>query len=200
MTEPRGFYSRGYLPHLDAGSRPQFITWRLNDSVPSHLFEEWRTQCEALPEAKRKQELYVLTERYLDEGHGSCILRSPVASAKVQDALLFYNGARYELHAWVIMPNHVHVLLTPAQGQDLTSILRPIKSYTATHIHKALGGSGALWQADFFDRLIRDEEHFHRVRKYIEWNPVKAKLCTGPEHYVYSSAHPHSEERLKSNS
>ena len=126
-------------------------------------------------------------EKYLDQGHGSALLHNPRAGKIVEDAILFYNGKKYELHVWCIMPNHVHILITPLEGFTLTSIVRPLKSYTSKCIHEALGGSGRLWQPDFFDRLIRNGEHFERVARYIEWNPVKAGLCDDPALWPLSS-------------
>ena len=186
--EPRGWYSRGYLPHIDAGAVPQFLTWRLADSCPAELIEKWREELRGKPEEERKQQLYSRVEKYLDQGLGSCVLRNPIAGRIVQDGLLFYHLVHYDLHAWSVMPNHVHCLLTPYEGVEFETFLKPLKGYTSREINKAFGGRGNRWQVDFFDRLIRDEGHFHRVSKYIEWNPVKAGLCSDPKHWAFSSA------------
>lgn len=135
----------------------------------------------------RKRELYSRVEKYLDQGHGTLALRNPISANIVQEAVRFYEGSKYELHAWCVMPNHVHMLVTPSEGASLTEIVRPIKSYSAKCIHDRFGGSGRFWQPDFFDRLVRNEQHYERVAKYIEWNPVKAKLCTDPGSWPYSS-------------
>ncbi|MBI5707730.1 MAG: transposase [Armatimonadetes bacterium] len=129
-------------------------------------------------------------ESYLDEGHGSATLKLPGAAKIVQDALLYYHELHYTLHAWVVMPTHVHVLITPFEGRDFRDILRPLKGYCSREIHKHYGGHGAFWQRDFFDRMIRDEEHFGKIVAYIEWNPVKAGLCSDPSRFPYSSANP----------
>jgi putative transposase len=197
VEEPRGWYSRGYLPHIDAGEQPQFVTFRLADSLPATVLERWHIELEGEVESARRFELYRRCERYLDEGHGSCTLSHPVAARIVQDALVFYHGIRYLLHNWVVMPNHVHMLMTPTPGTSLESILKPLKSFTSLEIHKQLGGQGRLWQADYFDRLMRDLGHFDRTALYIEWNPVKAKLCTDKTHWPYSSANPSAMARLE---
>jgi hypothetical protein len=95
------------------------------------------------------------------------------------------------------MPNHVHALLTPRDKVTLEQIMRVGKSVTATRINKLLGSKGRLWGPDYFDRLIRDGDHFERVRHYIEWNPVKAKLCQDPALFLWSSANPDARKRLQ---
>ncbi len=195
--EPRGWYSRGYLPHIEAGSQPQHIIIRLYDSLPAGLIEAWRRELEMLPEEDAKQEMYNRVEGFLDAGHGECILKNPIAAITVQDCLLFGHRRKYELHRWCFMPNHVHRLLTPNEGQTFKSILGPMKSYSALQINRTLGREGHLWQIDFFDRLIRDFEHFEHLAAYIEWNTVKAKLTPDPKHWAYSSANPVPYGKLK---
>lgn len=86
------------------------------------------------------------------------------------------------------MPNHVHALLTPCAGYELSGILQSLKSYTANEANKMLARHGKLWQQESFDRYIRDSKHFVSVVRYIENNPVKARLCERPEDWPYSSA------------
>ena len=187
MDQSRGRYSRGYLPHIDAGSATQFLTFRLADSLPASLISAWRCELSTKTDSEQKKEMYSRIEKHLDQGHGSLLLRNPVAGKIVNEAIIFYNGKKYVLHAWCVMPNHVHLLVTPLPGITLTDIVRPLKSYTSKCIHEALGGSGRLWQPDFFDRLIRDSEHQEKVARYIEWNPVKAGLCHDPSLWPFTS-------------
>ena len=197
MSKPRGWYSRGHLPHLDAGEVPQFLTWRLADSIPPGLAEKWEAELATEPETKRKLELYRRYERYLDEGHGSCLLKNPVAAITVQNTLIFYHGALYTLHEWVVMPNHVHVLLTPAPNVFLAEIPKRVKGYSSTQINRQLGRQGQLWQAGYFDRLIRDADHFDQTALYIRRNPVKAKLVGVIDHWTYGSGNPRSRGPLE---
>lgn len=139
-------------------------------------------------DATRSRELYRRVESYLDEGHGSCILREPTRRNIVGDSIRFGHGRRYVLHAYVVMPNHVHILITPSPGQSLAKIIGTMKGFTSREIHKKFGTSGELWQADYFDRFMRDEQHFLRTARYIELNPVKAKLVVDPTHWMESSA------------
>jgi REP element-mobilizing transposase RayT len=95
---------------------------------------------------------------------------------------------RYDLHAFVIMPNHVHLLATPHVTARYW--LGPLKGFTAHEANRMLGRSGAFWQNESYDRLVRDGKEFERIRAYIEHNPVKAGLVAVPELYACSSAAP----------
>jgi REP element-mobilizing transposase RayT len=127
-------------------------------------------------------------EAYLDQGHGSCYLKEPGLASMVQDALLFHDESKYRLSAWVIMPNHVHLLCTPAAGHNLAEIMHSLKSYTANESNRMLGREGRFWQKEYFDRYIRNARHFAGVVAYIENNPVKARLCEKTEDWPFGSA------------
>jgi REP element-mobilizing transposase RayT len=186
---PRGWHSRGYLPHFDGGSeRPQSVTFRLADSVPARVINQWQAEVETQPDQVREAELRDQIETFLDAGYGACHLRDPRIASLVEGALLFFDGVRYRLHAWVVMPNHVHALFTPAVGWNLSDIVGSWKSFTAKGANTALTRTGKFWQEDYFDRFIRDEEHFQVVLNYIEANPVKARLCGKPEEWRFGSA------------
>lgn len=86
------------------------------------------------------------------------------------------------------MPNHVHVLLTPTGSHTLSSIVGSWKSFTAKQANGLLGRAGPFWEPDYFDRYIRNEEHFARTVVYIENNPVAAKLCTTASDWPWGSA------------
>jgi len=108
----------------------------------------------------------------------------------VQSAVLHFEGERYQIHAWTVMPNHVHVLFTLFDGWSLSDVLGSWKSFTAHAANKILGRSGQFWMEDYFDRYIRDLDHFERITQYIENNPVKAGLCEKSEDWPFGSAHP----------
>ncbi len=188
MEEPKGWHSRGYLPHFDGGEIPQFITFRLADSVPQELLQRWRRELAAESvdwEAAFRRRV----ELFLDQGYGQCYLRDPRVARMAQDALLYFDAARYHLRAWVVMPNHLHLLLTPLPGHKLSKIMQSRKTYTAREANKILGRAGQFWQEDYFDRYIRDERHYFTTINYIENNPVKARLCERPADWPYSSAY-----------
>ena len=109
-----------------------------------------------------------------------------MSSQIVADALHHFDGERLALLSFVIMPNHVHALLVQHPDWPLEKLLRSWKSFTARQINALLGREGTLWQSDYFDRLVRDEEHFANCVRYIRHNPEKAGLCAG-EYLLYES-------------
>ncbi len=135
-------------------------------------------------EAERRRRI----EACLDAGHGACWLRQPEIAAIVQNALLHFDGTRYRLIAWVIMPNHIHFLAKMEEGWPLGRIMDSLKDYTAKAANKLLARSGTFWTREYHDRFIRDENHYHAAIRYIERNPVKARLCAEPHNWPWSSA------------
>jgi len=107
----------------------------------------------------------------------------------VQDTLLYFDNEKYKLISWVIMPNHVHFLLRPFENHKLEKIIHSIKSFTAQKANQILNRRGKFWQEEYFDRYIRNYEHFEKTINYIELNPVKAKLCEKPTDWKFSSAY-----------
>jgi putative transposase len=185
----KGFRCRGYLPHVDEGGLTQFVTFRLGDALPGHVVGEMQEAVKGLQSGEVQQERFRQIEGWIDRGHGACWLRREDIGSVVEDALRYFDGKRYELHAWVVMPNHVHLLFTLVEGESLDKVMKSLKSFTARRCNKALGRSGNFWYREYFDRYIRNEKHFSDVVDYIEYNPVKAGLCTKPEHWKRSSAH-----------
>ncbi len=182
-----GWYDRGYIPHFDGGEIPQFLTFRLFDSLPEHVVEKWRAETADAGEAGeivfRKN-----VESYLDSGYGECFLKNDRVAELVENSLLFHHQKKYSLISWVVMPNHIHFLATPFNGVELAEIAHSIKSYTAHEANKILNRSGQFWQHEPFDRYIRNRDHYVNVINYIENNPVKAKLCREKSDWRYSSA------------
>jgi REP element-mobilizing transposase RayT len=188
----QGWYSRGYLPHFDGGPIPQALTFRLADSFPKERLGVWYEELARLPAKEASAERRRRIEAYLDTGAGNAWLADHRIATLVQESLLFFDSERYRLYAWVIMPNHVHVLFTPANTYSLADILHSWKSYTTHQANRILNCQGKFWQEESFDRYIRDERHFLAAVDYIESNPVKALLCAKNEDWEFSSA---SEKR-----
>ena len=182
------WYSRGYLPHFDMPGLTQTLTFRLFDAMPQAVLEMWRAELGQLSDEDSKRERRKRIDAYLDQGHGSCYLKDDRLAAIVQDALLHFDGQRYALHAWVVMPNHVHTLFTAKAGYELSQIAHSWKSYTARECNRVLNRTGEFWQREPFDRYIRNEQHYVNAVSYIEDNPVKAGLCRRPEDWQWSSA------------
>ncbi|MBC7796276.1 MAG: transposase [Pyrinomonadaceae bacterium] len=186
---PKGWYSRGYLPHYDPGSATQFITCRLFDSLPQKVLERFRMELETKQAEDIDREVMILIEKFLDSGYGECFLKERRIAEIVRDSLQKFDGERYKLISWIIMPNHIHLLLKPLNGWELSKILQSFKSFTAQEANKFLNRSGKFWMREYFDRYIRDYEHFEKVFRYIENNPVKAGFCENPEDWEFSSAY-----------
>lgn len=187
---PRGWYSRGYLPHFDGGEVSQFVTIRLHDSIPAHVLRQWMMELEQQEsdESVRSAILHRKIEAFADQGHGECWLRQPEIAEIVEQALLHFDGERYRLSAWVVMPNHVHFLMTPLSGHSLSKILQSLKTWAAKCANNALQRKGQFWMPDYFDRYIRNDKHYGDVVAYIENNPVKAKLCGEASEWRFGSA------------
>ncbi len=185
--EPR-WHSRGYLPHVGQPGLIQAIAFRLHDSLPQSKLKQWERELVNFPEEERKQKLRAWIEKYLDAGHGSCWLRDLRIGSLVENAMLFFDSQRYNLLAWCVMPNHVHVLIETMAGWDLGKLLHSWKGYSAHEATKLLGRKGEFWQREYFDRFIRDGEHYENVLRYIENNPVKSGLVHIAEAWPLSSA------------
>ena len=186
MYDPRIWRSRGYVPHIDGKGLVQFITFRLADSMPQSVLETWRDDLAngVVTDANFRRRI----ETYLDQNYGACPLKDPKVATIVQDALLNFDGVRYRLLAWVIMPNHVHLLLECINDFSLDSVMHSIKSYTSHEANKMLETNGRFWSKEYFDRYIRNRRHYLSVVKYIEENPVKARLCKAPGLWPFGSA------------
>ena len=194
-VSPSNPFHRTYLPHFEAGAVPQHICFRLADSLPQDLLLQWEEELQRLTENDRETERRRRMEAALDRGYGACWLRRPAVAVLVRDALLHFDGKRYRLHEWVIMPNHVHVLATPLDGTSLSGIVHSWKSYTAKQANKVLKRQGEFWQKDYFDRFMRDDEHYQATAEYIHRNPVMAGLCEKEEDWEWSSRDHLSWER-----
>lgn len=180
--------SRGYLPHFDQPGMIQAITCHLGDSLPQTVLASMEVELAGLSESERDIERRQRIEAWLDAGHGECWLGRPDLAAIVETALRHFDGGRYRLIAWVIMPNHIHFIAKMAEGHPLGDVMYSLKSYTAKAANKLLARSGRFWARDYFDRFIRDEAHFLSAVRYVERNPVKARLCQSPEDWPWSSA------------
>ncbi|MBP6003565.1 MAG: AMP-binding protein [Pyrinomonadaceae bacterium] len=187
MVERRGWY-RHKLPHFD-GNVTQFITFRLGDSLPTSVVEKIKYRIEHDKHADFSEELREQVEQYLDSGAGECILRNPAVAMLVEETILAEHGQSCDVIGWVVMPNHAHVLLRPYDGHELAGIMKRIKGISARKINQFLGRKGSVWQADYFDRYMRDSEDLLRKLEYIESNPVKAGLVKDARHWRFSSAY-----------
>ncbi|MDD2600649.1 MAG: transposase [Kiritimatiellae bacterium] len=118
-------------------------------------------------------------ELWLDAGEGACYLQNPQIRRVVAGALRHFDGSRYDLGAWCIMPNHVHVLVRPREGHTLSQVLHSWKSFTAHEINKLLGRNGEFWQHESYDHIVRNPQALWRIEQYIMNNPVAARIQHG---------------------
>ncbi len=174
--------TRRRLPHLYEIDHPVFLTWRLQDSLPlNRVFPA---------KALTSGQAFAAMDRLLDEArNGAFYLRQPPFADMVVEAIR-YNAdilRHYRLHAFVVMPNHVHLLVIPNVG--LPKLTKSLKGITARRANAMLGVTGRpFWQEESYDHLVRDEQEFVRIRNYIEENPVRAGLVTEACEYRWSSA------------
>lgn len=173
------WHCRGKFPHREY--KPlQFITYRLYDSVPKKLIDEWKEELKVtemtLSNDPRVEILRKRIDKYEDVGYGHCFLKDARIASMVLENLFHFNGIRYNVLRWCIMPNHVHVLIEVMDGWTLSTIMHGWRSYTAHQANKILERTGVFWMEEYFDRYIRDEKHLETVINYIDNNPVKAGL------------------------
>ena len=189
-AHPSDWHTRGYLPHFDAEGTTQFITYRLANSLPRVHLDRLKHDLQAgrITEIEYQRSI----EDFLDDGHGPTHLQNRAIAEIVEENLLRFDGIKYLLLHWVIMLNHVHILLKPKDGHSLASIMHSMKSYTANEANKILGASGRFWSVEYFDRYIRDAKHFASTVNYVHMNPVKGKLCEEPEEWEFSCARHHN--------
>ena len=186
------WYSRGYLPHRDEPGLLQSITFRLADALPHERLRQGEEMLALQPASARDMERRKHMELWLDAGRGCCALRHSQMAGTIEHALLRFDGTRYRLIAWCIMPNHVHVLIRP--DVRLAGIVQSWKSFTgrwalAHNAELELGVPGnVFWMREYWDRYIRNETHLRQVIDYIHFNPVKAGLCGSPQAWPWSSA------------
>lgn len=188
------------LPHWHQSGVSYFVTFRTADSIPADASRRWhaeradwlrrrgilRDDCgrhsesacyerlQRLPLAARQEFHALFSRRYLetlDKGLGACLLRRPELNAAVGDTLRHFDGKRYHLGNFVVMPNHVHLIVCLLDDTDIESQCASWKRFSARKINQRLGKIGRFWQEESFDHLIRSPEQFEAVQRYIRLNP-----------------------------
>lgn len=203
---PDGFYRR-HLPHFDAVNRDVFVTWNLKGALPEAAITRIREErfqiteyLNRLPKDEPGQperesmlldharRLFRISEEFLDHAkEGPLHLADPDLARMVQETILAGANRWYSLFAFVVMPNHVHLLMRPSVA--LSRVTMAIKRQSSTLINARMGTVGrALWQDESFDHFPRDAAAFNRIIQYIERNPVVAGLCVRPKDWRFSSA------------
>ncbi len=189
-----GWHERGYLPHCDYPGLTQLITFRLADSMPAARRGEWEHLLSIEDTTEKRTKL----EEYLDCGVGTCALRDADIAQRMEGALQHFHGDRYELLAWVVMPNHVHVLvqiwmmpmskLVRSWKRHIAGAPQSLRRETEDDTVAPQGLRRSFWEREYWDTHMRDEEQERKAIRYIENNPVKARLCLDPAAFPWSSA------------
>jgi len=188
----RGWHQRGYLPHFDAPNVTQFVTFQLSNAFPVKRRMEFEAILKEPNSSINRRKL----EAWLDRGHGECWLGQNAVAELVERILLELDGRDYRIQAWVLMPNHVH-LVVDVWDKPLVKLINIWKGKSSREANKLLGRNGEFWQEDYYDTLIRDEAHLKRAVRYTEQNPAKAFLAKSAREWPWSSARHRDEyERL----
>ena len=188
-------------PHWSQAGAIVFITFRTADSIPREVLDRWEAEkqewlrrrgidtgthwsviTETLSEVDRadfQKEFNRCREDFLDTCHGRCLLKRPELARIVADSLLHFDGKRYRMGDFVVMPNHIHLLASFSTAKAMRDQCDSWLHYTAAQINKTLGEKGKYWQQEPFDHLVRSPEQYAYLRKYIEENPLKAELRFG---------------------
>lgn len=171
------------MPHWNQGDCVQFVTFRLADSLPQSKLKEYGDMkgqwldihpkpWDAATKALYENEVGNTMDRWLDAGYGGCMLKSESARSIVANAILHFDGDRYDIHAFVIMPNHVHVLLSTRGDNLVQGIVGSWKKFSAHEINRLQGRQGPVWESDSFDHMVRNETAFQAKLDYIINNPA----------------------------
>jgi REP element-mobilizing transposase RayT len=183
-----------HLPHWTCDEAIYHVVFRLDDSLPKSVVDSWRREREniiatanqmgrALSEDEERRLAYLFSEkveRFLDESHGECLLKKPPVAEIVAKTLQFFEGERYTLHAWCVMPTHVHIVVEPAHDHQLQKIVHSWKSFTSHRINEMLERKGKLWRHEAYDHIIRSEKEYRFQLSYVLYNPAKAGLKNWP--------------------
>jgi REP element-mobilizing transposase RayT len=186
--------TRRYLPHWQLDEGLYFVTWRLADSLPQSLLRQWNEERKhwlrknPKPWDGQTREAYQKAfprrlEAWLDAGYGACVLKEPACATILSEVMLRFDGVRYDMASFVLMPNHVHTLFQLRGTTQLDNLLKAWKGASARKINLHLNRRGTLWVDESRDTSIRNPDHLVRSYNYIRNNPEKAGLRKGT--YLY---------------
>jgi len=185
---------RRHMPHWQFDGGLYFVTWRLADSLPQSLLRQWSEErrlwlgrhpkpWDPHTSEEYRREFPRRMEAWLDAGYGECVLRNPDCAKLLSTAMREFDGVRYDIASFVIMPNHVHALFQLRDGFKIRPILKAWKGVSARRMNQLLGRRGKLWQQESRDTSIRTSDHLIKCFAYILENPEKANLRNGG--YLY---------------
>lgn len=180
------YRARQNLPHWSQTGRTYFVTYRLADSIPQSTIRAWREELDIWREQHPEpwddatlaeyDRFFTRKEEWLDAGYGACLIAGREIRALVEENLRHFDGDRYILDEFVLMPNHVHVIVKPLGDYKLSHILHSWKSYTSKQIIKQTGAPAPIWMNESFDHIVRSWEQLQHFRTYIRNNPKTGNL------------------------
>jgi len=198
------FDAPGCRPHWVQPGTVVFVTFRTRDSIPAEVVRRWEWEKQewlkargyedapwesvlpTLPIEQRvafRKQFDRHRETFLDDCHGRCVLEQPELARIVADALLYFDGERYHMGDFVVMPNHVHLLAAFDSSDSMRAQFDSWLHFTARLINRMIGETGKFWQGEPFDHLVRNADQYDTLRRYIVDNPIKAMLSPG--RYLY---------------
>ncbi len=200
----------GNLPHWYQPGVTYFVTFRTEDSLPKDVTDLWYRRRDdwlqrrginprtpgwkaiflQLPDEVQTEFHQIFSREYLahlDKGYGECVLRQPELARIVADSLLHFDGTRYYMGDFIVMPNHVHLLTCLIGDTEIEKQCYSWKKFTACKVNRSLGDSGRFWQEESFDHLIRNPDEFEWLRRYVAQNGTKAGLGDGEYLFVPSA-------------
>ncbi len=205
MHTYRSFYHR-HLPHYQPRHACLFVTFRLAGSIPRAIVEQLQRESEQIARTfstiaddherfaaicTEEKRMFGRWDQYLDlADRGPTWLARPEIAKIVADAIQYRNGAEYDLHAYCITSNHVHMVFQlnceDEQPKPLARVMQSLKRYTAREANKILKRQGSFWQAESYDHVIRDADEYARIVHYVRQNPVKAGLVHRAEDWSWT--------------
>ena len=172
----------GHLPHMSQNHKMYAVTFRLYDSLPKMVLQGYMNECrkkygDNIPDFKSKREMMLHKKMMecLDAGYGECLLRNPNVRKVMDDAFGYIHDNMAKIHAYVVMPNHVHAVMETRDEVEIQTVIHNLKRFTALKINRLLMRKGSVWQRDYYDRIIRNEDHYENAINYILNNPRNCK-------------------------
>jgi putative transposase len=180
VMKQKGWHRRGYLPHFDVKGIVQHVVLCTKDALSQHVVEAL-SECD--PTQRRR-----MADETLDRSRDGNLFCDATCAAAFEEQLLHFDGERYDVLAWCIMPNHIHVVMCMLGSETLGQVVRSWKVLTTSAINRHFATTGPVFAKDYFDRFMRNGSQTERTLFYVENNPVAAGFCVEPAQWRFSSA------------
>lgn len=173
---------RGVLPHLEQRGKLYFVTFRLRDALPANVLDNIQAQLKQSSESNDSasdiywireyhRKLTATLDKYIDKGYGDCILSLPEVRKAIVKTFIEHQHDDYIIYDYVIMPNHIHMIIKPAHWLSLKEVMASLKRKSAVRINKLLNKTGSIWQREYYDIIVRSWSNLQQFKEYIKSNP-----------------------------